>query len=425
MKKHAFLITATSSGCGKTTLSLGLMRSLKRKGFKVQPFKCGPDYIDTQYHKLATGKDSINLDLFMSSESHVKNLFQSHIQNADIGIVEGVMGMFDGFDKMQGSSADIAGRLNLPIILLVNASSTAYSVVASIYGFSHFRKNLNVIGVIFNRVASENHYSYLQAACNDIGIPSFGYLSKNDSLVVPSRHLGLNLDSKSEIETFIDKAADEVEKNINSDAILSLSQIDVEPNKSKSSNKIDKVVAVAYDEAFNFIYPANLEAFNAEIIWFSPLHDQTVPDADLIYLPGGYPELFTTELENNYDMRQSIRNFVENNGKILAECGGMIYLTEDIDGKKMCGVLPISSTMENAKLTLGYRKINFPNLSLKGHEFHYSKVTNHSALKSVAVQFNVRGNVVSTPVYRYKNAIAGYTHLYWGESDIFKLWDYE
>lgn len=423
MKKNAFLITATSSGSGKTTMSLGLMRAFLRKGLKVQSFKCGPDYIDTQYHRIATGKDSINLDLFMASENHVKNIYESHAHEADVSIVEGVMGMFDGYDKMAGSSADVALKLKLPVILLINASSTAFSVAATIYGFTHFRNDVNVIGVIFNRVSSENHYSYLKEACKETGLTPLGYLSHNDSLKVPSRHLGLTLDSESGIENFINNAADEVEKNVDIESILSLTEIEIRGSHNEIIPKKDKVVAVAYDEAFNFVYPANLEALNCEVKRFSPIHDKSLPVADMVYLPGGYPELFADQLEANVEMRCSIKDFAENNGKILAECGGMIYLTQDINGKKMCGLLPLSTTMNDAKLTLGYRKIIFPNLELKGHEFHYSNVIDKSSVESIASQFNVKGKNVSTPVYRYKNTIAGYTHLYWAETDIFKLWE--
>lgn len=209
--KHAFLIAAASSGCGKTTLSLGLMRALSRRNAEVQPFKCGPDYIDTQYHRLATGRDSINLDLFMSSESHVRNLFDRYSSNADISIIEGAMGMFDGFDDMNGSAADIALKLDIPVILLINAASSSFSVAATIFGFTRFRPEVKVAGVVFNRVASANHFRFLKDACRATGVECFGYIGKNEKLQTPSRHLGLSLESMSEIERFIDVAASETE----------------------------------------------------------------------------------------------------------------------------------------------------------------------------------------------------------------------
>lgn len=424
MKKSSFLIAAASSGSGKTTLSLGLMNALSRRGMTVQPFKCGPDYIDTQYHSLATGRSSINLDLFMSTEKHVKEIYSRYGADSDVNIVEGVMGMFDGYERMAGSSAELAEKLNIPVILLVNAASTAFSVAATIYGFIRFRKNVKVVGVIFNRVASENHYAFLKDACAETGVPSLGYIRKNDALKTPSRHLGLSLDSVTEIERFINAAAEEVERNIDIETLLSLTEVDSEEPRRYKTVVDDKVVAVAKDEAFNFIYPVNIEAFRSRIVYFSPLRDTSLPDADMIYLPGGYPELFADELERNSGMRKAINEYAESGGRILAECGGMIYLTEEIDGKRMCGVFPLKTTMEDARLTLGYRKVNFPELNIRGHEFHYSHtVPARENIPSMAQQFNVKGTLVATPVYRYRNTFAGYAHLYWGETDIFKPWN--
>ena len=421
--KNAFLIAAASSGSGKTTLALGLMRALKRRKIGVQPFKCGPDYIDTQYHRVATGCDSINLDLFMAGEGQVRNLFYSYCSASDVGIVEGAMGMFDGFDGMRGSSADIAHTLDIPVVLLVDAKSTSYSVAAAIYGFTRFDPNVKVAGVIFNRVASPNHYLYLQEACRAVNVECYGYIRKNEALKTPSRHLGLSLDSLTEIDRFVDAAADEVEVSVDVDRIIKATELHHRTLNLERHIKSGLKVAVARDEAFSFIYPANIEALKSDIVYFSPLHDDSLPDADLVYLPGGYPELYAEALESNEAMRNAIKGYAENGGKILAECGGMIYLTEEIDGKKMCGVLPLSATMENARLKLGYRKVVLEGFEICGHEFHYSDVAERGEVASCARQFNIRGVEVDTPVYRYKNVIAGYTHLYWAETDIFKLWN--
>ncbi len=421
--KSAFLIAATSSGCGKTTLSLGLMRTLVRKGLTVQPFKCGPDYIDTQFQSIAARRDSINLDLFMSSESHVRNLFSYYSEATDVSIVEGVMGMFDGFNKMKGSSADIARILDIPVILLINAASTAYSVAATIYGFTHFCPDVKVAGVIFNRVASENHFSFLRKACEDIGVECFGYLKKNSALQTPSRHLGLTLSSREDMNSFIEMAADEVVKNVDVNRILeATSRLEYPKEELKIPVLQNLIVAVARDEAFNFIYPTNLNTFR-KIIYFSPLHDQRLPGADLVYLPGGYPELFAEELSKNIKLRNEIKTFAESGGRILAECGGLIYLCEEIDGEKMCGVFPLKATMKDSKLSLGYRTIEFPRVTLKGHEFHYSHIIDPLQEPSIALQKSAKDMSVETPVYRYKNTIAGYTHLYWAETDLLKLWE--
>lgn len=421
--KSAFLIAATSSGCGKTTLSLGLMRALIRKHVSIQPFKCGPDYIDTQFQSIAAERESINLDLFMSSESHVRALFSHYSEDSDVSIVEGVMGMFDGFDKMKGSSADVAHILDIPVILLINAASTAYSVAATIYGFTHFCPDVKIAGVIFNRVASENHFSFLKKACADVGVECFGYLKKNEALQTPSRHLGLTLSSREVMNRFIDMAADEVEKNVEMERLLKATSLTEAPQKEKLKISVlsDFTVAVARDEAFSFIYPANLKTFG-KIVYFSPIHDSHLPAADLVYLPGGYPELFADKLSENINLRNEIKAFAENGGRILAECGGLIYLCEAIDGQKMCGIFPMKATMNDSKLSLGYRRIDFPHATLKGHEFHYSHIIAPLSISGIATQQNVKGQKIETPVYRYKNTIAGYTHLYWAETDILKLW---
>lgn len=423
---NGFLIAASASGSGKTTLSLGLMRSLSMRGLDVQPYKCGPDYIDTQFHSIATGNTSVNLDTFLSSEKHVTDLFHHYSENKDVAVVEGVMGMFDGYKKMQGSSADMARILHLPVVLLVNAASTAYSVAPLIFGFKNFMPEIKLAGVIFNRVASSSHFAFLKDACEDAGVACFGYLKRDDKLTVPSRHLGLTLSAREDMERFISHAADAVMENVDIDSLLSATQLhtseyneDIYQKKQPSPKRIHKM-AVAHDEAFNFIYRANIDRLRADgcnIIEFSPLRDRHLPDADLLYLPGGYPELFANQLSENHEMIQSIRNYVEGGGKIWAECGGMIYLCESIDGTPLCGIFPLQCTMEGAKLSLGYRRVEFNDKIFYGHEFHYSHILNPDSVSTVARQYNAKGSEVKTPVYRYKNVFASYTHLYWGDSD--------
>lgn len=434
MKKSKLLIAATSSGCGKTTLSLGLMRALTSRHIHVQPFKCGPDYIDTQFHAIAAGTPSINLDLFMASESHVRALFNDY--DAEVKVAEGVMGMFDGYSRMKGSSADVAMTLDIPVILLVNAASTAYSVAATIFGFRNFMPEIKIAGVIFNRVASESHFSFLKEACTDAGVECLGYLKRNERLAMPSRHLGLSLAAREEMERYISEAADAAEEGVDIDRLLELTSgtetsVSIQKPETPSTGRQPLKIAVARDEAFNFIYPANIRSlknhprYAAEIYYFSPLRDMSIPEGtDLIYLPGGYPELFAAELEANESMRDCIRQFAGTGGRILGECGGMIYLGEEIDGKKLCGVLPIKSTMKEARLRLGYRSVEIDGMKFRGHEFHYSRTEDDAhATKADAVQTDIRGKAVSTPVYRQGNVVAGYTHLYWVEADILKLFN--
>lgn len=219
MKK--FLIGAATSNSGKTTFTMGLLRALKRRGLDVQPYKCGPDYIDTMFHEMASGNESVNLDSFMSSEEHIKDIFDRYGEGKDVRVVEGVMGLFDGYDKSRGSSAEIAMMLDIPVVLVVNAKSVAYSVAPLIYGFKHFNPNINIAGVVFNMVASENHYRFLREACEDAGVKCFGYMQKNPQLIIPGRHLGLTITAREEMERLINLAADEVEQNVDIELLLS------------------------------------------------------------------------------------------------------------------------------------------------------------------------------------------------------------
>lgn len=221
---NSFLIGAATSNSGKTTFTMGLLRALRNRGYDVQPYKCGPDYIDTMFHHLASGNESINLDSFMSSEEHIRELFEAPQppKGESLQVVEGVMGLFDGYDKSRGSSAEIAMLLDIPVILVVNAKSVAYSVAPLIHGFKTFNPNLKLAGVVFNMVASENHYKFLKDACEDAGVVCLGYMQKNPELNIPGRHLGLTISAKEEMEALINLAAEEVEAHVELDKLLAL-----------------------------------------------------------------------------------------------------------------------------------------------------------------------------------------------------------
>lgn len=427
-----FVIAATSSGCGKTTISLGLMRLCAERGMIVRPFKCGPDYIDPIFHKQACGNDSINLDLFMGSEKEVMRQYSTYSINGNIAIVEGVMGLFDGYDKWKGSTAQIASTLNLPVILIINATSTAYSVAAIILGFKNLCKDIDLGGVIFNNVSSVSHFNLLLDACNDVGVKCFGYVLKNAHLKMPSRHLGLQIGNQIEIEKYITSCAEAIKQGIDLDAIVdALNRPQNRINETiKINEKKQKLsIAVAKDDAFSFIYKANLDAwrnhpkYNIHITFFSPLNDTILPECDLLYFPGGYPELYAEKLSSNTKMKDAIRKYFEQGGNILAECGGMIYLSQNLDEYEMCGLFPLKISMKNCKLHLGYRKLKFNKLDLRGHEFHYSEIVGSVHIPSIAKQYTSRGTETSTQTFRIKNAIAGYTHLYWADTDILKLWN--
>lgn len=426
------LIGAMHSGSGKTTFTMGILRALQRQGLQVQPFKCGPDYIDTRFHAVTAGRESVNLDTWLSSESHVRDLYARYGGDAGVCVVEGVMGLFDGFDRMRGSSAVIARLLDIPVVLVVGARSMAYTVAAQLHGMKSFLPGLRIAGVVFNQVSSENHFRFLREACDDAGLRCFGWLPKAPGLEVPSRHLGLTLAARQDMETWIDRAADLVSANIDMAGLLEAVNSPVpEPAERPGERQGSLRTAVARDAAFNFTYRENIARLTllGPVTFFSPLAGDPLPEADLVYLPGGYPELFAAELSSRSGLMAQIRDFAESGGRILAECGGMIYLSRAIEGVEggpfpMCGVLPFAATMAGARLHLGYRRIvDAAGREWRGHEFHYSDVTSPDALPSAAVQFNARGERVSTPLYRWKNVIAGYTHLYWGETGLMKLWD--
>lgn len=434
MTKPQLLIAATSSGCGKTTFTLGLLRLLRRRGLSVAGFKCGPDYIDPKYHQLASGQPSTNLDLYMMSPQHVREVYARHSSRADACVVEGVMGLFDGSRGMQGSSAEVAQTLGLPVVLLVNAASSAYSVGAIIYGYKHWKPDVNVVGVVFNRVASANHYSFLADAARDAGVPTLGYIPRTDSLDVPSRHLGLSLEELERLDHFPDRVADLLEQYVEVDRLLELTCIPYAP--AEASREVQPAgqmrIAVARDEAFSFIYTENIRTLErlGQVVYFSPLADATLPPAcDLVYLPGGYPEFYLDRLAGNASMRASIRAFAECGGRVLAECGGMMYLCRAIIDEagvaySMCGVLDNEATMQQMKLTLGYRRLVLPDgREWRGHEFHYSRLLHPGSEPSIAQQYGASGGAVATALYRRGDVLAGYTHLYWAEQDLLSLWD--
>lgn len=422
--KPQFLIGAVSSGSGKTTLTLGLLRALYKRGLRVQPFKCGPDYLDTKHHLAAAGRPSYNLDAFLASPEHLREVYARRSETADVCIIEGVMGLLDGYNRMQGSSAEIAGILDIPVILVLHAGSTAYTVAAILYGFKHFCPGLRIAGALFNFVGSASHYDHLRQACQDAGVKALGYLPKCKDIEIPSRYLGLNIDREYCFDEFADRIAVQVERSVLIDQLLEICQSPAPPPpeiKPMASPVSSLRISIARDEAFNFYYPENIRILESKgnITFFSPLHDRILPPSDFVYLPGGYPELYLSPLSKNESMRASVLAYCRQNGHLLAECGGMMYLGEsifDTDGTPypMCGFLPQRATMENRKLRLGYRKVLYQDRIYSGHEFHYSRIlSGDSPLPSVAKVLTARNTETDTPVYRVGNVTASYIHFYW------------
>ena len=452
-----FLIAAPTSGSGKTTVSRGLMALFVKKGLKVQPFKCGPDYIDTKYHEVVCGRLSINLDTFMASQEHVSSLYARYSADADVAVVEGMMGMYDGYDRDRGSSAEVARLLGIPVVLVVDAKSAAYSMAPLLSGFINFRPDIRIAGVIFNRVGSLRHYRMLQEVCEDLNVTCLGYLPKRKELEQESRHLGLDFSRSKETEG-LDMLAGLLEEHVDWELLLSttgrpLPTAAVEEKPVLSEPGKLHISVARNEESFSFLYAEHLDILRrmGTVTFFNPEQDRAIPqETDLLYLPGGYPENRLEELAGARLARESIRSYIEAGGRTLAECGGMIYLSQsvlsdgDTDGgsagscvgnigNEMVGVLPFSITNERKrrKLTLGYRQFNYNGWRLKGHEFHYTQFAVPetdgkeggacSLPPSIAQVYNAKGGKVTTPVFRYKNLIASYTHLYWGEVDVMAL----
>ena len=419
------LVAAASSGSGKTTFTLGLLRALSRRGLEVQGFKCGPDYIDPKFHRLACGRESVNLDLFMMSPEHVQAVYARHTAGRDATVLEGVMGLYDGYVRDQGSSAEVATTLGLPTILLIDARSSAFSVGAVLYGMKPFRPTSEVVGVVFNRVASESHYRFLREAAEEAGVVPLGYLPKTQLLEVPSRHLGLSLEELSTLDALPETVADLIEQHVHLDRLLELI---LRPRPMlREEAPLPAVegmkVAVARDQAFNFIYAENLRRLSqlGELVYFSPLANEAVPASDLVYLPGGYPEFYLDQLATADQTRLTLRDHVQRGGKVLAECGGMMYLCRELRDEQgqaypMAGILELEATMEQMRLRLGYRKLQLGGQEWRGHEFHYSRIaTGEEPTKGQ--QRSARDEEVPTLLYAKGDVRAGYTHLYFGETN--------
>ena len=452
-----FLIAAPTSGSGKTTVSRGLMALFMKKGLKVQPFKCGPDYIDTKYHEAVCGRPSVNLDTFMASQEHVSSLYARYSADADVAVVEGMMGMYDGYDRDRGSSAEVARLLGIPVVLVADAKSAAYSMAPLLSGFINFRPDIRIAGVIFNRVGSPRHYRMLQEVCEDLNVTCLGDLPKQNELEQESRHLGLDFSRSKETEG-LDMLAGLLEEHVDWELLLSTTGLPLPAAAVKEKPVLSEpgklhVSVARNEESFSFLYAEHLDILRrmGTVTFFNPEHDRPIPqETDLLYLPGGYPENRLEELAGARLARESIRSYIEAGGRTLAECGGMIYLSQsvlsdgDTDGgsagscvgnigNEMVGVLPFSITNERKrrKLTLGYRRFDYNGWRLKGHEFHYTQFAVPetdgkeggacSLPLSIAQVYNAKGGKVTTPVFRYKNLIASYTHLYWGEVDVMAL----
>lgn len=447
--KPQFLIGGATSGSGKTVFALGLLRALKKRGIKVQPYKCGPGFMDTQLHSISSGTDSVNLDSWFAGRTHLQYVYNKYGEKAEVCMIEGNSALFDGYRRMQGSSAEMSQLVSVPVVLVVNARSAAYSVAPMLYGYKLFRPQVKIVGVVFTHVSSPTHFSYLKDACNDAGLNSLGYIPYDESLKLPQRHTALTQSVRSEIEEVAEKAASYVEQNIDIERILKMCTrifpceytlpytSDVEETCFQYEGKYKSLkIAVARDSAFNLIYKENIDRLSAigNITYFSPLYSNNLPEADILYLPGGFPEMFARQLHRRKPLMKQLKDYAEKGGKIIAEGGGMVLLSRSLTVREggsayeMSGVLPFGCTMIDSHLHTGYRIIESSEISLRGHEFRFLSIdTDNGKLASgvkVCSVKNTRGAEAETCIYRYKNVIAGFTHWYWGETDILRLWDY-
>lgn len=437
----SIIIAGTNSGVGKTTITIGLIALLKKKGLKVQPFKVGPDFIDAGYHTMIAGRPSRNLDAWMMPEDYVKKSFYKNSKDADFAVIEGVMGLFDGLDEkgLEGSTAQIAKILNVPVILIIDAKAMAGSAGAVVYGFENYNKDVRITGVIFNNVGSGNHYRMLKEAVEHrCKAKVLGYLPKEKSIVIPSRHLGLVTAEDMPLSNeFIERLVDVVEGNIYVEGIVSLANESNPPifpfTKGGLSKKKRITLAVAYDKAFNFYYHDNLDILKdcgVDLKFFSPLNDKNLPsDIDGIYIGGGYPEIYAKELEANASLKGQIKKLAEDGMFIYAECGGLMYLTEgiiDLEGRvhEMVGIFPAKARMLNKRKSLGYVSVETIDdtilaqrgSKIRGHEFHYSEIEMPDAIKRAYKVTKASTGDEWFEGYCYKNVVASYVHLHFASN---------
>ncbi|TDX52990.1 cobyrinate a,c-diamide synthase [Orenia marismortui] len=435
------LIAGTASGVGKTTLTMGLMGALKKRGYNVQPYKVGPDYIDPGFHKLVTGNSSRNLDSYLLGEEGVQECFLHAAKGADISLIEGVMGLFDGKKGRndQGSTAHIAKILKAPVILIMDVAKMARSAVAMAYGYMNFDPKLHVAGVILNNVGSKGHYQMIQERIEEeLGLKVLGYLPRQKNLELTERHLGLvPITESKELAVFVNRLTDLIEDYIDLDSLVALAEgtPKLEFKEERifiQSQEYDLTLGIAYDEAFNFYYQDNLdilENLGVKLKYFSPLKDHKLPEVNGLYIGGGFPESFLEQLAENNRIKEDIYRKVKAGLPTYAECGGLMYLAEEIRGfnsncYSMVGVVPAKIEMMDSLQAMGYVKAKAVNDNLllkedetvKGHEFHYSKLIDLKEFNSAYQLYGGKGTKWRYEGFANKNLLASYVHLHFGSN---------
>ena len=440
IKIPRLVIAATQSGGGKTTITTGIIAALRKRGLTVQSYKIGPDYIDPGYHSLASGRPAHNLDSWLVSKDKLQDIFAQTSQNADIAIIEGVMGLYDGGKNGISSTAEIAKLLNAPIILIIDAKSIGTSAAAVALGFREYDKDVNLAGVILNRIGSDNHKNIIESALSELGIKCLGAIKRDNKLITPERHLGLLPTTENETKELIENISEAINSQVKIDELIEIAERREERREKKKEEEMFKPkssslftqysslkIAVAKDEAFNFYYPESLrilEWLGAEIVTFSPLRDESIPKVDGLIIGGGFPEMFATNLEANISMRESIKSAALNGLPIFAECGGYMYLMNelvDFEGKsyKMVGVIDNSAKMNDRLQMVGYVEATLLKDCILGkagdvfhaHEFHFSNEVNNNG-QSVFNCVRIRNNSNYHAGFVSDNVVASYLHIH-------------
>jgi cobyrinic acid a,c-diamide synthase len=427
------VIAGTSSGAGKTTIASGLIGALRARGLVVQGFKVGPDYIDPSYHAAASGRPGRNLDAFLSGPELIAPLFRNGAAGASLAVIEGVMGLFDGASGRGelASTAHVAKLLAAPVVLVVDASAMARSAAAIVHGFATFDPDVRVAGVIFNRVGSDGHEQLLREAVEPLGVTVLGALRRDERIAAPERHLGLVPagERAASVSGALDALSGAMARYVDLGAVESLARSAAtvageawSPSLSDPGPSVR--IAIARGPAFSFHYQENLELISAAggaLQPFDPLVDEALPaDCGALVLAGGFPEVFGAELAANSRLRGSVAAFAASGRPVLAECGGLLYLCESLDGHAMCGALPARGVMAG-RLSLGYRSASVacatPWLaagdSVRGHEFHYSTVEPIGD-EPPAPAWTLSARGLERPDGFVRGGVqAGYLHVHW------------
>jgi cobyrinic acid a,c-diamide synthase len=434
------VIAGTHSGVGKTTVVTGLLAALKSQGLQVQSYKVGPDYIDPGYHCLASGKPAHNLDTWLLPPEKLVPVFKKTATGNDIVVIEGVMGLYDGGRAGVSSTAIIAKMLQAPVILVVDAKSMGESVAATVLGYKLYDPEVNLAGVIVNRLGSQSHKAMVCEALERLDIPVLGCIYRNEALTMPERHLGLKPTTEHDAYETVNAMGEQISRQVDIEAVIKLAQgapgLDETVENSTDQLKLTVRIGVAQDEGFSFYYPESLEtlvSLGAELVPFSPLRDEELPTVDGLLFGGGFPEMFVAELANNKSMRQSIYRSCIQGMPVYAECGGLMYLTRQIvdftgQAYDMVGVIPAICTMESTLQTVGYVEATAlrNNIlcsagdTLRGHEFHFSRMIADAGEENFPWAFQikkVRTGAMYPGGYASGNVLGSYLHMHFAGNE--------